>query len=75
MFVVAREFRTDSGSIDALAIDKDGDLYVIETKLFRNSDKRTVVAQALDYGASLWRHYDFTTLKSRFDDGINKNSV
>ena len=72
LFVVAREFRTDSGSIDALAIDKDGDLYVIETKLFRNSDKRTVVAQALDYGASLWRHYDFATLKSRFDDEINK---
>jgi len=41
LFVVAREFPTDSGSIDALAIDKDGDLYVIETKLFRNADKMT----------------------------------
>lgn len=72
LFVVAREFPTGSGTIDALAIDKDGDLYVIETKLFRNPDKRTVVAQALDYGASLWRHSDFTGLKERIDNEIKK---
>ena len=72
LFVVAREFPTDAGSIDALAIDKDGDLYVIETKLFKNPDKRTVVAQALDYGASLWRHSDFSVLKNRIDTEINK---
>lgn len=56
LFVVAREFPTESGPIDALAIDKDGDIYVVETKLYKNPDKRTVVAQALDYGASLWKH-------------------
>ncbi len=56
LLVVAREFATESGPIDALAIDKDGDIYIVETKLYRNSDKRTVVAQALDYGASLWKH-------------------
>ena len=56
LFVVAREFSTESGPIDALAIDKDGDIYVVETKLYKNPDKRTVVAQALDYGASLWKH-------------------
>lgn len=72
LFVVAREFPTDSGSIDALAIDKDGDLYVIETKLFRNADKRMVVAQAMDYGASLRRHSDFAVLKSRIDAEIGK---
>lgn len=57
LFVVKKEFSTKSGPIDALAIDKDGDLYVIETKLYKNPDKRTVVAQALDYGASLWKYY------------------
>jgi hypothetical protein len=56
LFVAAREFTTKSGPIDALGFDQDGNIYVIETKLFRNPDKRTVVAQALDYGASLWRH-------------------
>jgi hypothetical protein len=54
--VLAREFPTESGSIDAIALDGDADIYIIETKLFKNPDKRTVVAQALDYGASLWRN-------------------
>ncbi len=56
LLVVAREYETNSGPIDALAIDKDGDIYIVETKLYNNTDKRRVVAQALDYGASLWRH-------------------
>ena len=59
LLVVARELQTESGAIDAFSVDKDGDLYIVETKLYRNPDKRTVVAQALDYGASLWRHADF----------------
>lgn len=57
LLIVAREFPTDVGSIDALGIDQEGDVYVIETKLYKNSDKRRVVAQVLDYGASLWHTY------------------
>src|SRR5438093_13767584 len=57
LFVAAREFATASGPIDALAVDNDGEIYVIETKLYANADKRLVVAQALDYGASLWSHF------------------
>src|SRR6266540_2093409 len=61
LFVAAREFETQSGPIDALAVDKDGDIYIVETKLYANPDKRRVVAQALDYGASLWKHFaDFS---------------
>lgn len=56
LFVAAREFQTNSGPIDALAFDQNGNIYVVETKRFHNPDKRRVVAQALDYGASLWRH-------------------
>lgn len=56
LLVVAREFPTQSGPIDAIGIDKDGELYLVETKLYRNTDKRNVVAQVLDYGASLWKH-------------------
>lgn len=55
LLVLAREFQTISGPIDALGADQDGNLYIIETKLAKNPDKRLVIAQALDYGAALWR--------------------
>src|SRR3989339_2149125 len=71
LFVVAREFSTESGPIDALAIDKDGDIYVVETKLYKNPDKRTVVAQALDYGASLWRHSNYGEFINKINNEIN----
>jgi len=56
LLILAREFPTNSGPVDAVAIDQYGTIYIIETKLFKNPDKRTVVAQALDYGASIWKH-------------------
>jgi len=40
-----------------VGIDGDGEIYLIETKLYKNTDKRKVVAQVLDYGAALWAHY------------------
>ena len=52
--VVAREFSTAVGPIDAVGIDDQGEVYLIEAKLYRNSDKRRVLAQVLDYGAALW---------------------
>lgn len=60
LLILAREFPTKSGKIDALGIDYDGNIYVIETKLYKNADKRVVLAQVLDYGASLWRTYEDT---------------
>lgn len=61
LLILAREFSTKSGPIDALGVDKDGEIYLVETKLYKNPDKRTVVAQVLDYGASLWSNYrDFS---------------
>lgn len=69
LLILKREFPTNSGPIDALAIDKDGDVYIIETKLYKNPDKRTVIAQALDYGAALWAHQvEFST----FMEIVNK---
>jgi len=56
LFIIAREYGTNSGPIDALGIDQDGEVYIIETKLYKNPDKRKVVAQVLDYGASLWKN-------------------
>ena len=60
LFVAKREFLTASGPIDALAVDKDGDVYVVETKLYRNPDKRRVVAQTLRTSKrpnSSWGHW------------------
>ena len=57
LLILAREFPSGAGAIDALGIDKDGELYLVETKLYKNPDKRLVVAQVLDYGAALWQSY------------------
>ena len=56
LLILAREFPTNSGPIDAIGIDKYGELYIVETKLYANTDKRRVIAQSLDYGAALWKH-------------------
>lgn len=61
LLILAREFPTNSGPIDAIGIDYKGEIYVIETKLYKNPDKRLVVAQVLDYGAALSFNYrDFS---------------
>ncbi len=53
---VVREFPTDAGPIDHLAIDAGGDILVLETKLAKNADRRTVIAQAIDYAAQLTKY-------------------
>ena len=63
--ILAREVQTNSGPIDAFGVDKDGEIYIIETKLYKNPDKRLVVAQVLDYGASLWKN------NTNFDNFLN----
>jgi hypothetical protein len=54
ILILERESPTATGPIDILAVDNEGELYLIETKLYKNPDKRQVVAQVLDYGAALW---------------------
>jgi hypothetical protein len=54
LLILAREFNTASGPIDALGVDADGEIYIIEAKLDKNADRRRIIAQALDYGAALW---------------------
>lgn len=58
LLILTREFPTPSGALDALGVDQDGEIYVIETKLYKNPDKRHVLAQVLDYGAAMWRKYE-----------------
>ena len=71
--ILAREVPTNSGAIDGLGIDQDGNIYIIETKLYKNPDKRLVVAQVLDYGASLWNNTnDFEGFMTFFEKASNK---
>ncbi len=73
LLVLAREFGTSSGPIDALGVDQNGNIYLIETKLFKNPDKRTVVAQVLDYGASLWSSsIDFADFTMQLEKHVQK---
>lgn len=68
LLVLAREFPTNSGPIDALGVDAAGEIYIVETKLYKNPDKRLVVAQILDYGASMWKTYsDTREFRARLD--------
>ena len=54
--VVGRETSLPVGAIDLLLVDAEGRVIILETKLSRNPElRRQVVAQLLDYGASLWR--------------------
>ncbi len=54
--VVGREVPLPVGAIDLLLVDAQGRVIIVETKLSRNPDlRRKVVAQVLDYGASLWK--------------------
>jgi hypothetical protein len=71
LLILAREFMTSSGPIDAIGVDQDGELYLVETKLYKNPDKRTVVAQVLDYGASLWKtHPDFDSFLVKINSSV-----
>ena len=54
--VVGRETTVPAGAIDLLLVDAEGRVIIVETKLSGNPElRRQVMAQVLDYGASLWR--------------------
>lgn len=73
--VFAREFPTPSGPIDALGVDDEGAIYIIETKLYKNPDKRLVVAQVLDYGAGLWNSFgDYSEIERVIDQAVSQKS-
>lgn len=51
------EFPLNVGSIDLLAVGNCGGIYLIETKLFKNPERRKVIAQVFDYASALWNEY------------------
>ena len=69
LVIAAREFQTYSGPIDLIGFDNKGNIYLIETKLYKNSDKRRVLAQVLDYASAIkidYQNFD------KFQDELEK---
>jgi hypothetical protein len=71
LLTIAREFTVESGSIDVLGIDREGNIYIIEAKLCKNSTRRQIIAQLLDYAASLWSHIDYAGFLEEANIGTN----
>jgi len=54
LYIVARELKVSSGRLDFFAIDAEGSLYVIETKLAENPElRRAVIGQVMEYASNL----------------------
>jgi hypothetical protein len=58
---VCTELRTNAGPLDILLVTPNGELTIVETKLWRNPEaRRVVIAQILDYAKELskWSYED-----------------
>ena len=53
--VMVDEFETEAGPIDNILLDATGQILILETKLNRNSTRREVLAQIIDYASQLTR--------------------
>jgi len=69
LMLLGREFSVQSGAIDFLATDIEGNIYIIETKLAENPEvRRAIIGQVLEYASNLRdMPYDmFRTLCSKY---------
>lgn len=57
LLVLIRELSTEYGRLDGFWIDESWNVYIIETKLLRNPDRRNIIAQLLDYWVALRTEY------------------
>lgn len=58
---ICKELNTSAGPLDILMVSPDGEICIIETKLWRNpQSRREVIAQILDYAKeiALWSYED-----------------
>ena len=67
---IAVEVKLETGELDILGIDDAGDIYIIESKLFRNEDKKTVRQQVTDYCHALLKLKEQPTGWEKFCDKI-----
>jgi hypothetical protein len=62
---IGREIPTAAGPVDALFVSPDGDLTIVEAKLWRNPEaRREVVGQIIDYATAIsqWSYDDLDTV-------------
>jgi len=62
IIAVAREVPTPAGQIDNVFVTDDGNIVLVECKLWRNPEaRRKVIGQIIDYAQSIahWRYDDF----------------
>lgn len=65
-FPISSELDTDHGNLDVIGVDQSGNIYIIETKLYDNHDRRHITAQVWDYaGGLLTFSDDFEEFKDR----------
>ena len=68
LVTLSRELESGSGPIDVLAIDEDGGIYIIETKLHDNHDRRKILAQIMDYAGAMWNRFrDFKKFEEELE--------
>ena len=77
---ICREMPTSHGQIDNLLMTADGDIALVETKLFRNPEaRRQVLAQALDYAVSLFQmdygRFEAAALQGKFSPNQKPKSL
>jgi hypothetical protein len=69
---ICKELRTPVGPLDALMVNPDGRLIIVEAKLWRNPQaRREVVAQVLDYAKELSR-WDYEDLQRAVSANLGK---
>jgi len=59
------EYCIGSGLADLIAFDKGGKIYIIETKLSKNTDRRKALAQLIEYASQITRYDTFEDLKDK----------
>ena len=67
IILLAEEYPVGSMSIDLLCLDDEGRIFIIETKLRRNQERRQIVAQLLDYASQL-RKQSFDIFQRKIEE-------
>lgn len=65
---LGKELRLREGLADFVFLDDVGRLFIVETKLSDNSDRRKIFAQLIDYGQSIYNQFKN---KTSVDDFLN----
>lgn len=69
---LVKEFPTSTGQVDLIAFDEGGRIYIIETKLQRNYDKRGALAQLIEYASQIAMHDTFEDFKEKIHREVGK---